>query len=471
MKKLKQMAAAVVCGALVFTAVTAFADVPQQTIVDRPHYSGEENPTKPAEEAVPTPPVEQRTQPGRPVEQPATQPDAPPAQPAEQFIQPVEQSTQTQEHHEQPVEQPPETAEHHEEYHEQAVEEREEYHWQAEEQATEPEVPPAIPNFLSFKGTVVDIKPVLGNDGQPARNQQYIRVQNEELGTTIFRTDDNTFMLGEAVKVGDEITGWYASDMPLTLIYPPQILAQVIVNGEFENVKIDRFYFDSERGALVSASNKLVLNFTLQTPILTHDGQEFYVPPGAALLNELSGRALVVTYFLTDRAMPASTMPSDSTMTITVLPEEMCSLPEESHYDYYEDYHAESHTQQEPEKSSSTMGEISVNNVMLEAIWLLIDDTPYLPFRATVDALGFGDTIKWDGDNYIVTVSNGKDNIVFPIDAKSFIIGDNIKTLQNPAILKNSTTYVPWQFFKDVFGVNARLDEGKVIVDAENVTQ
>ncbi|MCL2574744.1 MAG: copper amine oxidase N-terminal domain-containing protein [Defluviitaleaceae bacterium] len=307
-----------------------------------------------------------------------------------------------------------------------------------------------IPPFLSFTGKVIEIIPVVGNTGRPIEHQYFVKLQSEEYGTAILRTDHNTFFIGEAIGEGDTITGWYSSDTPWVLVYPPQHLARVLINGHKENFKLSHFHLDPDRGMLVSEDNQLVLNFTDVTPLITQDGEKFQVPRGSALLNELDGRLLIVTYSTTDRMLPAGTMISDPDLAITVLRNETD-----------EPQAAQSNPKQYPNDG------ISVNGDRLDVAWKQIEEAYYVPFRAVVDALGHGETIIWDSLNQTISVSNGATKIHFPISSSAFIVGQEVKSLQSKVVLDGGTTYVPWQFFRDVFGVSAWFSEGQVFISSQ----
>jgi len=89
-----------------------------------------------------------------------------------------------------------------------------------------------------------------------------------------------------------------------------------------------------------------------------------------------------------------------------------------------------------------------------------------VPFRAVVNLLRFGSTVTWDGDTRGITVFNGTDTISFAIGDSAFQVGNAEVTLSHPAILFYDTTYVPFQFFSKVFGVNnAYMHEGQIVID------
>ena len=425
MKMFKKVAAVAVFGALVFVAAAAFADEPQFNV----------------EREMQNPSVESAGE-------------------AEETKSPHEDGRNRHE-----------AAENNEDKDDETREETREETYSSQTEAEQVEETTVVSNFLSLSGVVKEISPVFGSEGEPIYNQYYVKIQSAEHGTHVFRTDYHTFILGEPIAVGDTITGWYASGTPSMLIYPPQHLGQVLVNGEYENVKIDRFYLDRERSALVSENSDLVLNFTDRTPVLLQDGNEYKVPEGSALLNELDGRILVVTYSMTDRMIPSGTLPSDTTLSITVLWEKAEHLPEKI-------------DNTEPQSSSEAQGAIgylgpqwtsndgiSVNNKKLDITWKYVENTVYVPFRAIVNALGYGDTVVWDGYNKMITANNGKSLIAFPINANHFIVGEQLATLEHPAILEDGTTYVPWQFFRDVFGANAWFSSGQVYVNTEYAVQ
>jgi len=334
-------------------------------------------------------------------------------------------------------------------------------------------------SFLSFTGEVKEIAPFFNAEGQRVFDQRLVTVENENHGATVFRTDYNTLVLGDDVKIGDNITAWFSSATPTALVHSRQHVAHVIINDKFENVKVDRFHFDITRGALVSADGQLALNFNEETPILSQDGQNVMLHhEGYNIINKLNGRILAVIYGPTDRMMPGGTIPNDPTLRIVLV----WDRPQHSFEEIgYPQNHRQTNypncagypdiADDAPTGWTSSNRDIFVNNHLLAATWRHIDNIIYLPFRPIVEALGFGETVAWDGDNMMVSANNGMDDIHFPIGTHHLIVGQNIVALQHPVILRGGITYVPWQFFRDAFGADVSFNEGLLFINTKHELQ
>jgi len=316
---------------------------------------------------------------------------------------------------------------------------------------------PVTPAFLYVAGRVTEINPVYGGDGYHVYGQQFIKVQDQNGATTVFHTDYNTYVLGEEVAVGDNIKGFYASGGIAPAIYPPRYTVQLIVNGEFENVRIDRFHVRNggeDTKDLISAAGDFVLRFTDETPIKLQDGQDFRVAiEDRDLLEALDGRLLVVTYGPTTRSMPPITVPgNDPDLKVVVLFERAVAHPGEIDYPNLDiDW---------PPYS------IVVEGQRIEGEWTYIGGAYFVPFRAVVDALGHGESIYWNGQTRTITVNNGEKTIVFTVGATHYYVDGEIVYLPGPSVIINDRTYVPFRFFDVVFGLNnAYHFEGQVVIN------
>ncbi|MCL2353356.1 MAG: copper amine oxidase N-terminal domain-containing protein [Defluviitaleaceae bacterium] len=319
-------------------------------------------------------------------------------------------------------------------------------------------------NSLSFSGEIVDIREY--------DEIAYITVNHAEGGTMVFVKNHLTFILGEQeLEVGQHIAGHYYAGGIAPLIYPPQHTARLIVNNkDAENVRIDRFeVMEGNNHTLMSAGGNFMLVVNENTPIYLQDGQNVrkLLEEGQTVLDFLDGRILVVTYGPTSRAMIPQTIPgSDTQLSVTVLFEKAVHLPGmgldlgdfELGYlglaDGTEPIFVENYG-------------ILVEGRMVDALWRYIDGGFYVPFRAVVNLLRFGHTIGWDAGH--ITVNNGEADIAFSINSKYFVVGGETITLDHPALLINETTYVPLNFFREVFGVNnAYIHEGQVTINNDD---
>lgn len=148
--------------------------------------------------------------------------------------------------------------------------------------------------FNSFTGTVKTI-----TDSERAKGSKYVLVEKENGQTANIIISKDTYILNNAeVTEGQIITGFYAANAPMIMIYPPQYNAEVVVVGSMDqNVKVD--VFDKN---LVSADKSLKLNISDKTEVILQDGK--------AYKGELANRKLVVIYGTSTRSIPAQINPA-----------------------------------------------------------------------------------------------------------------------------------------------------------------
>ncbi len=123
-------------------------------------------------------------------------------------------------------------------------------------------------------------------------------VENE-YGTLVnFVVAPTTYFVDHVmVTPGDMVTGFYDTNAPVPLIFPPQFRAIVMARDtKYQNVKVD--YFNNE---LVSSDNTLRLNIAPCTQIVLENGQAFS--------NNPANRNLIVIYGSTTKSIPAQTTP------------------------------------------------------------------------------------------------------------------------------------------------------------------
>ncbi|MCL2016461.1 MAG: copper amine oxidase N-terminal domain-containing protein [Defluviitaleaceae bacterium] len=369
---------------------------------------------------------------------------------------------------------------------------------------------PVIRNFMPVTGEVSEIEELIYGESR-------ITLVNEDGETiAILTTDYFTHLLGNEVAVGDTITAFYPANVPMLMIWPPQHTVRLIVNGDFINVAIDVFNL-TDGGNLVSADEMLQLNFNDGTQILLQDGQNFRdaiadyaaLDLETALLNELDGRTLVVVYGPTTMSIPAQTIPgADGTnLTITVLFEPIVAGPAPIDVDFdlsetetpetpetpqYEpavtlpatldglDETAEPAETYEPAATIMPppviddianivlINPISVNNVIIPATWVEQNGVFLVPLRSVLIALNLDSTITWDEATRSIGLSNGTQQIQLSVGSNEYVVDDQTITLDTAPVIIDSHTFVPFNFFSLIFGMNnAFFLEGQVFIDNE----
>ncbi len=148
--------------------------------------------------------------------------------------------------------------------------------------------------FNSFRGIVREIS--ILNDKNNYWN--YILVENEDGGfANLIVTPDTYFVYNIILSVGSVITGYFAANAPVPMIYPPQYRVLVIViEPLWQIIKVD--YFDED---LVSMDGMLKLDIGDHTEIVYQDGYPYD--------GDLGNRLLVVYYGVSTRSIPAIAIP------------------------------------------------------------------------------------------------------------------------------------------------------------------
>lgn len=280
--------------------------------------------------------------------------------------------------------------------------------------------------FQSFTGKVTEARVLEDNTGRT-----FISVEGEDdqIGTIVITKDTYVTSQNE-IKVGDTVTGYYNSNAPMILIYPPQYNAEVVVvHDTEENVKVDIFDKD-----LVSSDNSLQLNIADETKVILENGEAFD--------DELANRKLVVSYTISTRSIPAQTTPSQ----VVVLLED-----------------------EKTDNGSEVIGDVSKMDIVVEnkkitapSAYLNENGTVMVPVRAIVEALG--GEVQWDSELNSVMIGKG---ISFTLGKDYYVYMKTAPiTLGDAPELVDGHTFVPLSFFREVMKLNnAYVFEGQIDIN------
>ncbi|KOA20109.1 hypothetical protein CLHOM_14790 [Clostridium homopropionicum DSM 5847] len=152
--------------------------------------------------------------------------------------------------------------------------------------------------FQPFTGIVTMINDFFVGSGESSGCYKLMSVENQDGSLVNFVVSPNTYFINHVtVRIGDRVTGFYDTTVPVPLIYPPQYGAVVMTRDtRYRNVKVD--YFNEQ---LISSDGFLKLNISPYTRIILENDQLF--------TGNLANRNLIVVYGPTTRSIPAQTTP------------------------------------------------------------------------------------------------------------------------------------------------------------------
>ena len=156
-----------------------------------------------------------------------------------------------------------------------------------------------IPEFLSFSGTVAEIR----EDGP----RKFVMLENPDLESTRFNfvVDYLTVLVFEGeIEIGMELTGFYDTNLPVPMIYPPQHHAKALVGETPSGVTMFRVS-DIEGNVLSNRDSSTVVLFNDEAEFVFQDGRDF-----EGEFSDLQNRTLLVFYDIVAASYPPQIIPT-----------------------------------------------------------------------------------------------------------------------------------------------------------------
>ena len=304
-------------------------------------------------------------------------------------------------------------------------------------------VAPPLPYYGEFSGTVKSISPWSDPSGGESE-AVLVLLENKEGGQASFIVDEVTHMLTDnELKEGSHVTGYFLGSLPVALIYPPRYQAMLMAVDVPESQSVKAARFNDE---LISDDNSLKLNISDKTEILLFGGE------AAPADLKLGGLRLAVFYGISTRSIPAITTPD---RIIVLALTDAVPLPEKV----------------------TNVAELAVDGMPLVVegkllgnappVKVLADGTVMVPVRAVAEALGYeigwheGRQVSFDGQK-VLTI--GKEECT--------ALDKTTVKLETAPQLRDSHTYVPLAFFKQVLKLNnAYVFEKQVEINNGEIMQ
>lgn len=248
---------------------------------------------------------------------------------------------------------------------------------------------------------------------------------------------DDTYRYGQEPEEGLEATGYYRTDIPMLLIYPPQYPVSVLLTGDQDlNVHVDLF-----DGDMVSADGML--------KILTNEAFPVIRPDGTAFEGSPVDHRLAVFYGVSTRSIPAQTHPDR----VVVLDD----APKDGDIDG-------DNTTVRPltVDEQSSVRSVVVNGQKLQGPlpYHGDDNDLMIPLRMVLEALGH--RVSWDPLLRQVDVDG---EITLLPERGSVRVYDQQVTLASSPRLVGAVTYVPVDFLSSVMGLHSvQAVNGQLVV-------
>jgi len=149
--------------------------------------------------------------------------------------------------------------------------------------------------YFSITGTIESI--------EETENGLRVTIQDANENPAVLIISENTvYPFDTDFSEGDTVTAWYATNMPMIMIWPPQYTVAVLaVNApEGSNIKVDRFETMEGSDLMLSQDQMLAFGVDEDTEILLADGTDFTD-------GDLEGRRIIVIYGRSTRSIPEQT--------------------------------------------------------------------------------------------------------------------------------------------------------------------
>ena len=152
----------------------------------------------------------------------------------------------------------------------------------------------SIAAYFSISGEIISVEEISG-----LIHIRIIDLDGNE--AVLVPSEDIVFPFSDSFEVGDVVTGWYLTNAPIAMIWPPQYTVSVLVAGAPDdvNIKVDLFHTweDHTDDYFLSQSGDFAFNIDDNTEIALEDGVEF-------IGNDLNNRRIVVIYGISTRSLP-----------------------------------------------------------------------------------------------------------------------------------------------------------------------
>lgn len=301
-----------------------------------------------------------------------------------------------------------------------------------------------IPDYIEYKGKIAEIDKsgntfrILVKDNLDEPFNGMLLYINENVILLDGETKD--FITTDELEVGMPVTTYYHKETIMLMSMPPQLAPDVIVvNASEEYSSIHISNFDEN---LLSSDGGLILTISNDTIIVDKEGNKVDK-------EEIKNRDLVVFYSIVRESYPAQTTPEK-----IVVIENKEYVVEDSVLEH--------------ENAVSELGIKILNKIYINDEEISLENEIFenqagikmLPLRQIAEALGY--EVTWDNEAKRAELVKGAHYTAVTIGEDNYNFARMLVSLGTAPVLKDSRTFVPYDFLQEVLKVNVEIIDGVI---------
>jgi len=301
-----------------------------------------------------------------------------------------------------------------------------------------------IPDYIEYKGKIAEIDKsgntfrILVKDNLDEPFNGMLLYINENVILLDGETKD--FITTDELEVGMPVTTYYHKETIMLMSMPPQLAPDVIVvntSEDYSSIHISNF--DEN---LLSSDGGLILTISNDTIIVDKEGNKVDK-------EEIKNRDLVVFYSIVRESYPAQTTPEK-----IVVIENKEYVVEDSVLEH--------------ENAVSELGIKILNKIYINDEEISLENEIFenqagikmLPLRQIAEALGY--EVTWDNEAKRAELVKGPHYTAVTIGEDNYNFARMLVSLGTAPVLKDSRTFVPYDFLQEVLKVNVEIIDGVI---------
>lgn len=297
-----------------------------------------------------------------------------------------------------------------------------------------------VAEYIEYTGKIFEITEkedlisILVKDNEEEFNGEVLHI-NKDVIILNSKTKENMKM--EELKEGMEITRYAHKLTPVLLSLPGQLTPNVIIVNEEDTGSINVSKFNEE---LVNVENTLKLLVEDETIIVNEAGEEVGK-------EDLINRDLIVFYSVATKSIPAQA-PAQK----IILMNEEEELVEETEEEV-----------EEESKEIIVLDKVVINEeeITLENEMYNKDGVTMIPLRQIAEALGY--EVTWNNESRVAELTKDAQWTAVTIGEDNYNFAKMLVKLGVAPELKDSTTFVPFNFLEEVLQVNLEVTESGIM--------